>query len=86
MQSSTLIQISPEDLTKMIVEAIGTVKANPAPAETLLSKKEVCELLGITLNTLDKFTKNGTIPAFGIGSRILFKKSDVLNSLIRVNK
>ena len=85
MQSSTLIQISPEDLTKMIVEAIGTVKSDP-PAETLLSKKEVCGLLGITLNTLDKFTKNGTIPAFGIGSRILFKKSDVLSSLIRVNK
>ena len=86
MQSSTLIQISPEDLTKMIVEAIGTFKGDPEPAETLLSKKEVCELLGITLNTLDKFTKNGTIPAFGIGSRILFKKSDVLSSLIRINK
>jgi excisionase family DNA binding protein len=86
MQNSTLIQISPEDLTKMIVDAITTVSTKPAPAETLLSKKEVCELLGVTLNTLSKFTKNGTIPAFGIGSRVMFKRSDVLNSLIRINK
>ncbi|WP_165930125.1 helix-turn-helix domain-containing protein [Flavobacterium sandaracinum] len=85
MQSNILIQISPAELKEMIVEALGTV-SNVKPAETLLSKKEVCELLGITLNTLDKFTKNGTIPAFGIGSRVMFKRSDVLSSLIRINK
>jgi excisionase family DNA binding protein len=54
--------------------------------ETLLSKKDVVELLGITLNTLDKYTKNGTIPAYGIGSRVMFKRSEVLSSLIRINK
>jgi excisionase family DNA binding protein len=53
--------------------------------ETILSKKEVTELLGITINTLSKYTKEGTIPAFGIGTRVLYKKSDVLNSLIKIN-
>ncbi|MFV5699984.1 helix-turn-helix domain-containing protein [Flavobacterium sp. ZT3R17] len=56
------------------------------PPEILLSKKEVTELLGITLNTLDKYTKNGTIPAYGLGSRVMYKRSEVLQSLIRINK
>lgn len=53
--------------------------------ETLLSKKEVTELLGITINTLSKYTKNGTIPAYGLGSRVMYKRSEVLQSLIRIN-
>ena len=53
--------------------------------ETMLSKKEVVELLGITINTLTKYTKDGTIPAYGLGSRVMYKKSDVLNSLIKIN-
>jgi excisionase family DNA binding protein len=60
---------------------------NSAPLpEALLSKKEAAYLLGITLNTLDKYTKNKTIPCYGIGSKVLFKKSEVLNSLLRINK
>jgi excisionase family DNA binding protein len=55
-------------------------------SETLLSKKETCELLGVTMNTLSKHTKNGTIPAYGIGSRVIYKSSEVLSSLIRINK
>jgi excisionase family DNA binding protein len=54
--------------------------------ETLLSKNEVKDYLGISLNTLDKYTKDGTIPAYGIGSRVMYKRSEVLNSLIRINK
>ena len=58
-----------------------------APAnDTLLSKKDVCELLGISLNTLDTYTKNKTIPCYGIGSRIVFKREEVIGSLIRINK
>jgi excisionase family DNA binding protein len=87
MQSSTLIQISPEDLTKMIVEALA---ANQTPQqaqsqEPLLSKKEVTQLLGITMNTLDKFIKSGTIPAYGLGARLMFKKDEVLQSLTKIN-
>lgn len=53
--------------------------------ETMLSKNEASELLGITTNTLSKYTKDGTIPAYGIGSRVLYKKQEVLKSLIKIN-
>jgi excisionase family DNA binding protein len=56
-----------------------------ATPEIILSKTETAELLGITMNTLSKYTKDGTIPAYGIGSRVMYKKSEVLNSLTRIN-
>jgi len=60
---------------------------NSAPLlEAVLSKKEAADLLGISLNTLDKYTKNKTIPCYGIGSKIMFKKSELFNSLLRINK
>lgn len=54
--------------------------------DTLLSKKETAQLLGISLNTLDTYTKNKTIPCYGIGSKIVFKRNEVIGSLICINK
>lgn len=55
-------------------------------AEKLWSKQEACDGLGVTMNTLSKYIKNGTIPAYGIGSRVVLKRSEVLSSLVRINK
>lgn len=74
-----------ETLARIEEAILQKSKDAPIP-ETLLSKKETAELLGISLNSLDKYTRNGTIPAFGIGSRILYKRSQVLESLICINK
>lgn len=90
MQSSILIQITPEQLTELINNGIKNhlepfLKTPIIQNETLLSKKEVLDLLGITMNTLDKHIKNGTIPAYGLGARLMFKKDEVLASLTRIN-
>lgn len=53
--------------------------------EKILSKSEVVELLGISMNTLDKHIRSGTIPTYGIGNRVLFKQTEILNSLIKIN-
>ena len=90
MQSSILIQITPEQLTELINSSIKTHLSEAlAPLShtqtALLSKKEVTQLLGITLNTLDVHIKKGTIPAYGLGSRLMFKKDEVLASLTKIN-
>ncbi len=76
--------ITIEQLAETIAPKLQQQNVVPVP-ETLLSKKEVIELLGITMNTLSKHTKNGTIPAYGLGSRVMYKRSEVLQSLIRIN-
>ena len=77
--------ITLDQLAEALAPKLQPQKFNPTP-EILLSKKEVTELLGITINTLSKHTKNGTIPAYGIGSRVIYKRSEVLQSLLRINK
>jgi excisionase family DNA binding protein len=76
--------ITIEQLADTLIPKLQQPNVVPIP-ETLLSKKEVVELLGITMNTLSKHTKNGTIPAYGIGSRVMYKRQEVLASLIRIN-
>lgn len=74
---------------KRTVELLATIlkpNRNNSDSETLLSKQEACDLLGVTMNTLSKHIKNGTIPAYGIGSRVVLKYTEVLSSLVRVNK
>ena len=54
------------------------------PETELLTRIEVAELLGVSLVTLSSWIQQGKIPALRIGTRIRFKKSDVLNSLKEV--
>jgi len=39
------------------------------------------QLLHISLPTLEKLTKEGTLPGYKIGSRILYKKEEIDNRL-----
>lgn len=51
----------------------------------LIDRKEVCKMLSISIPTLMKYEKEGIIPAYTVGSRIRFKKEEVLNSLKDIN-
>jgi excisionase family DNA binding protein len=72
-----------EELAKSLERIEAKIQTNVP--ETLLSRVETADLLGVTLNTLKKFTRDGTIPAYGIGSRVFYKRTEVLNSLTKIN-
>jgi excisionase family DNA binding protein len=44
-----------------------------------LNRAEASDFLKISLPTLHQYTKDGTITCHRIGSRVLYKKSDLLN-------
>jgi excisionase family DNA binding protein len=50
-----------------------------------LTKKLTLEYLNISLSCLNNYIKQGKIPKHRIGSRVLIKKSDLINSVIRIN-
>ena len=57
---------------------------NPAPSntsETLLTRKETADKLKISLVTLNDWTKRGLIQSYLIGGRVLYKVSEIENSL-----
>ena len=89
-----LSPISLDDLEKRIENIVLRCfekkhSLKPAPTnqqnDELLKAKEVCKLLNISLVTLWTWKKLGKIPYYNIGTRIFFKKHEVIASLNLVN-
>ena len=55
----------------------------PDPANDLITPKEACELLQCTPVTLWRWEKKGRIQPFGIGGKKFFKKSELLQSIVK---
>lgn len=49
-----------------------------------ITRKEAAKLLGISLPTLNSYSKQGIVPAYRIGSGVRYKKEEVLRSLSKV--
>ena len=49
--------------------------------EKLLTAKETCDLLNITLPTLIRWTKDGLLQEHRKGSRVYYKYGEIMNSL-----
>lgn len=45
--------------------------------EQMMSKGEVCKLLGISVSTLDRIVLDGELAAFRVRGQIRFKPSDI---------
>ena len=54
--------------------------------ETLLTREETAKLLSVSLVTLWDWTKKDIIPAYRIGNKVRYKKSEVLKSLNQKNQ
>ncbi|MFG6685112.1 helix-turn-helix domain-containing protein [Mariniflexile sp. HNIBRBA6329] len=54
--------------------------------EVLLTREDVAEMLSISLVTLWKYTKDDIIPAYRIGTKVRYKKSEILLALKQMNK
>jgi excisionase family DNA binding protein len=80
---------SSEFITKIIDEFKYAVKKQHKTSEceeVLLTRVEAAKMLSISLPTLWKFTKDDVIPAYRIGTRVRYKKTDILESLKKMNK
>jgi excisionase family DNA binding protein len=91
--SIILEQVSVSQLESIISIAVNKsfelqVSQNTiTPEQTeLLTRNEVCDLLHITLPTLHQWTKEGVITGYRIGTRIRYKRAEVLATLNKVQQ
>lgn len=90
MQTIQFVQVTPEQLQNAIIEGVKTQLKHfteqfkqPAP-ETYLSRLEVSKMLNVSLVTLNKWNKSGKLKAVGIGGRVLYRSSDIENSIVEL--
>ncbi len=74
------------ELIKECIEAtlIGLNQTNPSPAQSAklyYSRTETAALLDISLPTLGKMTKQGRIKAHRLGTKVLYKFTDIEEAL-----
>lgn len=88
MENLILSSIPLNELRAVISETVkqefekqNTNPQTPQLENEFISRKETSLLLGVSLPTLNDWTKRGLLPSYRIASRIRYKKDEVLSSL-----
>jgi excisionase family DNA binding protein len=66
---------------KILVEKSLESRTSELVTSELLTRKEAADLLGVSLPTLNDWTKNGIVQGYRIASRVRYKKSELESSL-----
>lgn len=86
------IQSSPEELENRICNRfkaeIDNLKSDfqPKVPTEFLSRNSVKEMLDVDLSTIHNWTKSGKLKAYGIGNRVYYKRSEVEQAIIPLNR
>ena len=86
MEAIQFIQTSPDQLQKGITDAVRVEMQRIAdtiqpPTEQLLTPKQAGELLDVDVSTLWHWRKKLKIKAYGLGNRIYYKRSELMEAL-----
>jgi excisionase family DNA binding protein len=71
-------------LTGLRVYHNGKENGHAQEPEALLTRDQAAQLLGITLPTLRDYTRKGYVTGYRIGTRVRYKRNEVLDSLQRM--
>ena len=86
MMTGFTMTITPDELKQIVREAVletMTMK-NDAPIEMkYYTRYETCEILHISLSTLDTNVKKGAIICSHVGKRVLYSQDDIDKALAK---
>ncbi len=92
MSENIILSSIPMDQLELVIsEAIQReflkLTNQPQPDRTeFITRQETAQILNVSLVTLNEWTKNGTLQGYRIGSRIRYKKNEVLSSFEKVQQ
>ena len=85
MKKVQLITITPEELIQPIFDYIDQKLYQLKKPEEYLTKQEVAEMLSIKATSVHNWTKNKILQSYRIGGRVLYKRSEIEESIIKIN-
>ncbi|WP_312922942.1 helix-turn-helix domain-containing protein [Empedobacter brevis] len=80
----SLLNISKDDLFDLMVEAAKSAKdtiSSKEESNELLTRQETSKLLNINSTTLWRWTNSKKLVPYGIGGRVYYKRSEVLEAV-----
>ena len=91
MKSIQFVQVTPEELQEAILQGVKSQLERlskdfqPKEPEEYLTRAEVAKLLKVDLSTVHNWSKAGKLQRHGIGNRVLYKRSEIEQSLISLD-
>ena len=75
--------ITVEQLAEALKPLLGNTTTNEPqqPENDLMTREAVCKLLSINKTTLWKHTRSNKLKSYGIGNRVMYKRSEVLEAV-----
>jgi hypothetical protein len=80
MTSLSIDQLRTE-LIGPLQKEILSLKENQIEPETLLTRKQAAKFLDVTYATLNDWTKRGLVECGRIGTRVYYKRSNLINAI-----
>jgi len=91
MEQVLFSQVSRADIQDWIAQTIQqelSAFRKPEPLapdpDELVTRKQAAKYLGLSLATLHDYTVRGIVTAHRLGSRVRYRKGDLVNSLVQV--
>jgi len=87
MDSKTVIQTTPEQLTRLIDQSVSKALKNLSSTKTgkeFYTRKELAALFSCNLSTIYNWTVKGKLNAYAIGNRVFYKVDEVHSSLVKL--
>lgn len=74
--------ITLQELAKAIAPLLQTApNLQEAHLSDLITRDEACKILSINKTSLWKHTKSGKLKSYGIGNRVLYKRSEIMEAV-----
>lgn len=87
METMQFIAYTPQQLEEVIFKTVKELfetyfkSIKPKQPDEYLTRKEVAQLLKVDLSTIANWNKSGKLKPLGLGGRVYYLKSDVIESL-----
>lgn len=69
------------DFRQIVKEELSNNKQNQKPDEIFYSRSDVSRLLNLSLSSLNKYVKNGSVPARRLNGKVFFLRSEILDCM-----
>ena len=92
MSTVQFISVTPEQLQNAIIEGVriqlNEFKKHFQPKEPneYLTRLEVSKLLKIDLSSVHNWSKKGILQPYQIGGRVYYKRKEVENAIVKLNR
>ena len=85
IQRNELVSEIAHEVISGIKELLGDPQ-KPVQEDRYITRKETAELLKVSLVTLSHWTKRSILKSYKIGSRVLYKRSEVIDALREIEQ